>query len=161
MVVIREIVKRYAKIAGLLLAVSLVAVQLLPIERTNPLGAGDPKAPRNVQWTLRRACYDCHSGETRWPIWAYVAPISWLVVRDVERARDILNFSDWAEYDTTRRIALRTMIGTTTARHRMPLWYYLTLHPDSRLSDTDLAALDAWSRGAAGESVAPRDPQRH
>ncbi len=153
--------KRHAKIVGLLLAVSLVAVQLLPIERTNPLGAGGPKAPRDVQWTLRRACYDCHSGETRWPIWAYVAPISWLVVRDVERARDILNFSDWAEYDAPRRIALRAMIGPTTSSHRMPLWYYLTLHPDSRLSDTDLAALDAWSRGAAGESVAPRDPQRH
>ncbi len=150
--------KRYAKIVGLLLAVGLVAVQLVPIERTNPLGTGDPEAPRNVQWILRRACYDCHSGETRWPIWAYVAPSSWLVVRDVDRARDILNFSEWAEYDATRRIVLRTMIGPVTDSHRMPLWYYLTLHPDSRLSDADLAALDAWSRAAAEESVAPLDP---
>ncbi len=150
--------KRYAKIVGLLLAVGLVAVQLMPIERTNPLGAGDPKAPRNVQWILRRACYDCHSGETRWPIWAYVAPISWRVVRDVDRARDILNFSDWAEYDATRRVALRMMIGPVTASHRMPLWYYLTLHPDSWLSDADLAALHAWSIGAAGGNVAPPDP---
>ncbi len=150
--------KRYAKIIGLLLAVSLVAVQLMPIERTNPLGAGDPEAPRNVQWILRRACYDCHSGETRWPIWAYVAPISWRVVRDVDRARDILNFSEWAEYDVNRRIALRTVIGPVTASHRMPLWYYLTLHPDSRLSDADLAALDAWSTSAAGEGVASPSP---
>ncbi len=142
--------KRYVKMGGLLLAVGLVAVQLMPIERTNPLGAGDPEVPRNVQWILGRACYDCHSGETRWPIWAYGAPISWLVVRDVDRARDILNFSDWAEYDATRRIALRTMIGPVTASHRMPLWYYLTLHPDSRLSDADQGALDAWSSGAAG-----------
>ena len=155
----REVVKHYAKIIGLLLAVSLVAVQLMPIERTNPLGAGDPEAPRNVQWILRRACYDCHSGETRWPIWAYVAPISWRVVRDVDRARDILNFSEWAEYDVNRRIALRTVIGPVTASHRMPLWYYLTLHPDSRLSDADLAALDAWSTGAAGEGVASPSPE--
>ena len=146
------------KLVGLLLAVGLVAVQFMPIERTNPLGAGDPKAPRNVQWILRRACYDCHSGESRWPIWAYVAPISWQVVRDVDRAREILNFSDWAQYDAPRRIALRSMIGPVTNSHRMPLWYYLTLHPDSRLSDADLAALDAWSAGAAGESVAPPDP---
>ncbi len=153
--------KRYPKIVGLLLAVGIAAVQFVPIERTNHLGAGDPKAPRNVQWILRRACYDCHSGETRWPIWAYIAPISWRVVRDVDRARSILNFSDWAEYDATRRIALQTMIGPVTASHRMPLWYYLTLHPDSRLSDADLAALIAWSRGAAGRSVAPPDPQQH
>ncbi len=157
-VMMKRIVKRYVKLAGLLLAFGLIAVQFIPIERTNPLGAGDPKVPRNVQWILRRACYDCHSGETRWPVWAYVAPISWLVVRDVDRARHTLNFSDWAEYDATRRIALRTIVGPVTASHRMPLWYYLTLHPDSRLSDADLAALDAWSRGAAAENVAPPDP---
>ena len=57
-----------------------------------------PNAPRDVQWILRRACYDCHSTETRWPIWAYVAPLSWQVVGDVERARSVLNFSDWAAY---------------------------------------------------------------
>ena len=147
--------KRYVKLLGLLLVVGLVAVQLFPVERTNPLGAGDPDAPREVQWILRRACYDCHSGETRWPIWAYVAPISWRVVRDVDRAREILNFSDWAEYDDTRRIALRRTIGPVTAKHRMPIWYYLTLHPDSRLSDADLAALDAWSNSAEGVGGAP------
>ncbi len=143
--------KRYAKIVGLLLAVGLVAVQLMPIERTNPLGAGDPDAPRDVRWILRRACYDCHSGETRWPIWAYVAPVSWQVVRDVDRAREILNFSDWAAYDSDRRAALRALIGSVTSSHRMPLWYYLTLHPDSGLSNTDLATLTAWSQGASTE----------
>ena len=82
------------------------------------------------------------------------------MVRDVERAREILNFSDWAEYDVTRRIALRAMIGPATASHRMPLWYYLTLHPDSRLSAAELAALDAWSKGAAAEGFDQRDPPR-
>jgi hypothetical protein len=30
----------------------------------------------------------------------------------------------------------------------MPLWYYLTLHPDARLSPTDAKALTAWAREA-------------
>jgi hypothetical protein len=34
------------------------------------------------------------------------------------------------------------------ATHRMPLWYYLTLHPDARLSPTDAKALTAWAREA-------------
>ncbi len=143
--------KRYAKLAGRVLAVVLVAVQFVPIERTNHLGAGDPNAPRDVQWILRRACYDCHSSETRWPIWAYIAPISWQVVQDVDRARDVLNFSDWAAYDPSRRVALRTMIGPLTASHRMPLWYYLTLHPDARLSDREMATLGAWSQDVSTE----------
>ncbi len=141
--------KRRLRWAGILLAGVFVAVQLVPVERTNRLGAGDPDAPRDAQWILRRACYDCHSNETRWPLWAYIAPFSWQVVGDVDRARDVLNFSEWASYTPARRAALRSMIQPVTASHRMPLWYYLTLHPDAQLSEQDLAALAAWSRGAS------------
>jgi hypothetical protein len=31
-----------------------------------------------------RACFDCHSNQTRWPWYSHVAPISWLVQHDVE-----------------------------------------------------------------------------
>jgi Haem-binding domain len=41
------------------------------------------------------ACYDCHSNQTRWPLYSRVAPMSWLVTRDVQRGRDKLNFSTW------------------------------------------------------------------
>ena len=68
---------------------------------------------------------------------------------DVDWARDVLNISEWASYTPVRRAALRSIIQPVTASHRMPLWYYLTLHPDARLSEQDLAALGAWSRGAS------------
>jgi hypothetical protein len=145
-------VKRNAKIAALIVGVAFVAIQFVPAHRTNRLGAGDPDAPRDVQWVLRRACYDCHSTETRWPIWAYVAPMSWRVVADVDRARRRLNFSEWTTYERDRRVALRALSGPLTATHRMPLWYYVTLHPDARLSEADVALLQAWSRGASGEA---------
>jgi len=87
--------RRRTKIAVLVVCIAFVVIQLVPAHRTNRLGAGDPDAPRDVMWVLRRACYDCHSNETRWPIWAYVAPTSWRVVADVDRARQRLNFSDW------------------------------------------------------------------
>ena len=143
--------KRRVKIAALILGVVFVAIQFVPVQRTNRLGAGDPDAPRDVTWVLRRACYDCHSTETRWPIWAYVAPMSWRVVADVDRARERLNFSDWTAYDRDRRVGLRALSGPLTATHRMPLWYYITLHPDARLSEADVALLQAWSRGASTE----------
>lgn len=133
-------------------AAGLVAIQFVPVERTNAVGVGHPDAPPDVQWILRRACYDCHSMESRWPIWAYVAPMSWMVVRDVERARAVVDFSNWAAYDPVLRAGLRAMVGPVTASHRMPVWYYLTLHPDARLSEQDLAALEAWSRGAFPEA---------
>ena len=138
--------KRYLRYAAVLLIIVFAAIQFIPVHRTNRLGAGDPQAPRNVQWILRRACYDCHSTETRWPIWAYVAPVSWQVVDDVNRARQFLNFSDWAAYTPLQQRALQMSIDRVTATHQMPLWYYLTLHPDARLSPMDQQALTAWAR---------------
>ncbi len=56
--------------------------------------AGDSGA-RLVQSTnpppAVRACWDCHSNETRWPWYSSVAPVSWLVQRDVDEGRDELN----------------------------------------------------------------------
>ena len=143
--------RRYAAVAAITLLLALGAIQLVPIERTTRPGTGDPHAANDVRWILRRACYDCHSTETRWPLWAYVAPISWQVVDDVERARAAVTFSDWPSMDRGRRIAARAMVGPMTGSHRMPLWYYVPLHPDARLSDADLAALRAWSQAAATE----------
>lgn len=138
--------RKYAVVTlGALLA-AFIAIQFVPAHRTNRLGSGDPPAPREVQWTLRRACYDCHSTETRWPIWAYVAPISWQVVADVERARTLVNFSDWASYSPAEQSALKHTIAFSTQAHRMPTWYYVTLHPDAKLSPSDFAALTAWAR---------------
>ncbi|HUQ18573.1 MAG TPA: heme-binding domain-containing protein, partial [Gemmatimonadaceae bacterium] len=85
--------------------------------------------------------------ETRWPIWAYIAPVSWQVVADVNRARQFLNFNDWAAYDATTQRVMRQNIERVTATHKMPLWYYLTLHPDARLNAHDTRVLHAWTRG--------------
>jgi hypothetical protein len=133
-----------------------IAIQFVPVQRTNRLGSGDPDAPREVMWILRRACYDCHSTETRWPIWAYVAPVSWRVVDDVEKARRALNFSDWASHTAQNRAALRMMVSSATSAHRMPAWYYVTLHPDAKLSSDDLAALRRWAD--MGDRALPPPP---
>jgi hypothetical protein len=135
-----------------------IAIQFVPVARTNQLGSGDPNAPRDVMWILRRACYDCHSYETRWPIWAYVAPISWRVVDDVERARRVLNFSDWMTHTPQNRAALRMMVSSATSAHRMPAWYYVSLHPDAKLSSADLTALRRWADMSDG--VMPIPPAR-
>jgi hypothetical protein len=149
-------VKRYLRIGAQALAAVFVAIQLVPVQRTNRLGTGDPHAPREVQWILRRACYDCHSTETRWPIWAYVAPMSWQVVSDVERARRRINFSDWASYDSLQRQTIRHTVSAMTAAHKMPLWNYVVLHPDARLTQSDIALLARWARDSTFSAPAAK-----
>jgi hypothetical protein len=126
-------------IAGLLLL-----AQFVPVQRTNPPATRGLSAPSTVAETLRRACYDCHSNETRWPWYSRVAPISWMVARDVRRGRQEINFSDWSSYyPATKRRKLRWM-DRALRREAMPPLRYRLFHPSARLSDEDLAALERW-----------------
>jgi hypothetical protein len=116
---------------------------------------GDPAAALNVETpvpagvmsTLRRACFDCHSYETRWPWYAALPVASWLLERDVEEARGQLNFSLWAQYDPYDRADMLDKVCDLAASRDMPLWQYRLLHSRARLSDIDIAELCAWSRG--------------
>src|SRR5580704_14979924 len=79
---------------------AFVSIQIAPAkQRSNPqvnaahtLEASLDVPPR-IETILNQACKDCHSNETRWPLYAKVAPVSWIVERDVERGRRAMNLS--------------------------------------------------------------------
>jgi hypothetical protein len=134
---------------ALAVVAALLLIQLVPVDRENPPVTSEVAAPEPVRAVLRRSCYDCHSHETRWPWYARVAPVSWLVAHDVHEGREHLNFSTWDRYDAKKRRELREEAWEEVDEGEMPLWFYLPLHPDARLSDADRAALRAW--GGDGE----------
>ena len=126
--------------------VVLVALQFVPVERTNPAERSRIEAPDSVAAILERACYDCHSNRTRWPWYSYVAPMSWLVARHVENGRADLNFSEWPTFDfEAEEYALRD-IREQVEEGKMPLKSYLLLHWDARLSEEDRRILIEWAR---------------
>src|SRR5690348_6573673 len=89
---------RWERMAGLVLGAGVLAAQLVRPQRTNPPVVSDVAAPPEIEAVLRRACFDCHSNETAWPWYTAVAPISWVLHRDVLEGRRRLNFSEWGEY---------------------------------------------------------------
>lgn len=128
---------------GIVLA--LIVMQFVPVERSNPPVEEEVPAPANVRAMLRRACYDCHSNETRWPWYSHVAPVSWLVAHDVHEARKHLNFSTWNQYNPKRQARKLNEVWEEVDEGEMPLWYYLTVHRDAVLSVEDRALLRAWT----------------
>ncbi len=103
----------------------------------------------------RSACYDCHSNETEWPVYSYVAPMSWLVRYDVDRGRKALNFSTWDEGEGDAGDAAEVVEDGS-----MPPNRYLRLHPGARLSDAErralVAALEALDEdGGGGDNRGP------
>lgn len=125
--------------------VVLALLQLVPLDRTNPPVTAEVPAPAEVRQILRRACYDCHSNESKWPWYAYVAPASLLVAYDVHEARDHMNFSTWDAYTEAEQADHMEEIWKEVKKGDMPLWYYLPMHPEARLSDADKQALRAWT----------------
>jgi hypothetical protein len=73
--------------------------QVIPYGRShsNPPVQAEPRWDSPATRDLAvRACYDCHSNQTTWPWYPNVAPVSWLLQRDVSGGRATLSFSEWS-----------------------------------------------------------------
>lgn len=131
-----------------LLVVVAAAIQWVPVERSNPAVRAEIQAPPAVLAVLKRSCYDCHSNETRWPWYAHVAPVSWMIARDVHEGREHVNFSEWSNVAEATRSHLRRQIWREVEEGNMPLDHYVVLHPEAHLSQGDREVLQQWSQAA-------------
>jgi hypothetical protein len=132
--------------AGLIGA--LVIIQLAPYGRghTNPPVSQEPRWDRPRTRALAvRACFDCHSNETVWPWYSHVAPMSWLVQRDVDQGRRALNYSEW---DRGQREAHES--AESVSKGEMPPWFYALPGTSARLTQAERAELIAGLEATFG-----------
>jgi hypothetical protein len=118
-----------------------VALQLVPYGWRHP----NPPVTMDAPWPdpaseriARESCYSCHSYETDWPAYSYVAPMSWLVRRDVEQGHDELNFSTWDRDDGDADDAADAIV-----EGGMPPGRYTAIHRGASLTDEEAARLVA------------------
>jgi hypothetical protein len=95
---------------------------------------------------VSRSCQNCHSEKTAWPLYSYVAPMSWMIEKDVHDARSHMNLSRWRDYDADQRQQILSEIGSLVRNHGMPPQRYLLLHPEAQLSPSDVDRLYQWTR---------------
>lgn len=116
-------------------AATFLAIQLVPYGRdhSNPPVTGEPRWDSPETRALaKQACFDCHSNETRWPGYASVAPVSWLVLHDVKEGRSALNFSEWAGPQEEAKESSKIV-----REGEMPPAAYKVVHAHARLSTAD------------------------
>lgn len=135
--------------AGLIVGLA-VAIQFVPVDRSNPPVRTVVDAPPAVDSVIRRACWDCHSNETEWPWYAYVAPVSWYVADDVHEARSDMNFTDWPAGDPDEVQDLIEEIGEQIEADAMPPNEYRWMHPEARLTEGERQRLIDWSYSRGG-----------
>ena len=134
------------------LAVLGVLIQLVPYghDHTNPPVLQEPtwNSPQTRE-IAKRACFDCHSNETVWPWYSNIAPVSWLVYRDVAEGREHLNFSEWGvhpslpegEGEGEQHQHGPEVIQEVLESGEMPPATYLLMHPEARLTDQEIQIL--------------------
>ena len=137
---------------GWLLA-GFLLIQLIRIDVPEPPRAvpGDEvQASPKVMAILKKACYDCHSNETRWPWYAGISPISLEVKAHVKNGRKWLNFSIWNRYDEEKKRKLYKGI-VQSIDWKMPPTDYMWVHEEARLSPEERKLVKAWAESRIGK----------
>ena len=144
---------RRLKQAAILIAVVVVAAQLVRPERANPATDVSRTIQAHVGTAsglvavLDRSCSDCHSNATVWPWYTEVAPVSWLMAQAVTEGRKAVNFSEWVAYSPDQRRTLLFVSCDDVTSGKMPGPYTL-LRPETRLSAKDVETICAAARQA-------------
>jgi uncharacterized membrane protein len=132
-----------------------VAIQFIPASRPahNPLVNYDFFVANNVspevESIIRNACYDCHSQEVRYPWYAYVAPVSWQVSKDVRHGRANLDFSNWDQLSKREKLDVLDEIGDEVDGGSMPLPIYPLMHSQAKLTTEQREQLVKWAEDLA------------
>jgi hypothetical protein len=148
--------RRVVRLVLLVIGVALIGIQFVPVHRTNP--PFDPTqtvervaaVPPEVKAIFDRSCKDCHSNETRWPAYGYIAPMSWLLVGDVEEGREGLNLSEWGAYDPDSQRDVLVEICRQVRRGVMPPRQYTLIHSSAKLTARDVEILCNWTTEMRG-----------
>jgi len=126
-----------------ILLLQFVKIEVPPAPKATK--ADEIKAPPKIMTLLKKSCYDCHSNETKYPWYGYIAPISWQVNSNIKNGRKWLNFSIWNRYDEKKKQKIYK--GFVKAlKIRMPPAEYLLIHKEARLTKKERDLLINWAK---------------
>ena len=132
----------------LALVILFIAIQFIPVERSNPAESAPLDVPSAIAPILKSSCFDCHSNQTVWPWYSKVAPVSWVIADHVEDGRRHLNFSTWYEYSPKKQLKKLDELAEEVEEGKMPMEQYLYLHSEAKLSAEQKEKLVNWAHAA-------------
>ena len=120
----------------------------------NPRSGSQPGAPllegssvpEDVRRVVAAKCGDCHSQSTHYPVYSYLAPVSWMLEHDVQEARGHVDMSRWKAYSDADRMSALSKIASEVIAGQMPPKSYLMIHRGARLSDDEQKLIYDWAR---------------
>ena len=102
--------------------------------------------PEDMRSVLTAKCGDCHSQNTHYPIYSFMAPVSWMIEHDIEEAREHMNLSEWKSLNDADRMSVLSRMASEVNAGQMPPKRYRMLHPEARLSAEEQQRIYDWAR---------------
>ncbi len=128
----------------------LVGIQFIKTDKTSPQIYDKQKftsqftPPIDLLESLRSSCYDCHSYETKYPWYTFVAPVSFWIAGHVRNGRKKLNFSTIGQLNKKDQRHLMHECAEVIEEGRMPPKGYVRMHSDAHLDENQQRALIEW-----------------
>ncbi len=141
----------YKRITWAIIVAAIIIIQLIPTRRPEVITTNkndmvtNNVVPDTVALLLKNACYDCHSNETKYPWYSYVAPVSWLLSRDIRLGREELNFSKWESLSKMDKAKMLEEIVDEIESGAMPMSIYVLMHPEAKLSMSNRDMIMNWA----------------
>ena len=141
---------KIVKIITLVLLFVFVGIQFIPTTRNH--SNSTPKTdfifvnnvPKSIHKKLKVSCYDCHSNNTEYPWYNRIQPVAWLLENHIKEGKSELNFSEWENYSNRRKKNKLKSIISQIEKDKMPMYSYMILHGEAKLSENDKKALIIW-----------------
>ncbi|GAA4919888.1 heme-binding domain-containing protein [Mucilaginibacter defluvii] len=142
--------RRFIKVTLLGIGILLIIAQLIP-RHWNTTSAPQPNdisrvysVPPNVTALLKNSCYDCHSNNTRYPWYANIQPVRYMLDRHISEGKDELNFNEFGTYSSRKKRSKLRSIGNSLEEKSMPLKSYLLIHHSAELSAQESTVIQDW-----------------
>ncbi|MEO8771400.1 MAG: heme-binding domain-containing protein [Ferruginibacter sp.] len=102
--------------------------------------------PDSVEKILKTACYDCHSDNTHYPLYAYVQPLGWVLNNHIRQGKKNLNFSEFGSYSKQKQKSKFRSIASQIDEGAMPVSSYTLMHKNARLTNKLKSLLIQWAQ---------------
>jgi len=112
--------------------------------------------PDSVQVILKKACYDCHSNNTRYPWYSKIQPVAFWMNDHIKEGKSHLNFSEFNTYLPAKKAKKLHGVAKSIDEGEMPLDSYLWIHKDAKLTDAQKTMIEQWAEGLSKQIAAQK-----
>lgn len=114
--------------------------------------------PDSVRQVLQKACYDCHSNNTKYPWYNNMQPVAWWLNDHITTGKKELNFSEFGKRTPEKQVKKLGKLVKEVEEGGMPLDSYTWIHKEAILTPAEKQMIIDWAKGLSQQIALQKHP---